>query len=60
MFVPVPIKSSTTLYALIFDSQKNAVVYFSRTIPVEQSPTDAHVLRSQFAKLFTHKKYLKR
>ncbi|MPR35611.1 hypothetical protein [Salmonirosea aquatica] len=57
MYTPVPVKTSSTLFALIFDTRQNEIVYFSRTLPVEKSPTDSQVLQSQYRKLFDNSKY---
>ena len=39
MYAPVPVKSSLALYAAILDADRDEVIYFSKTIPVEKSPT---------------------
>ncbi len=52
MYIPVPVKSNITMYALIFDSQLNNVAFFKRTKPLEKSPTDSEILEKQIRKLF--------
>lgn len=52
MYTPVPIKSNLSLFAVILDSERNEVVYFSKTLPLEKSPTERKVLESQYRKLF--------
>lgn len=52
MYTPVPVKSNSTLFAVILDSERNEVIYFSKNLPVEKSPTERKVLESQYKKLF--------
>lgn len=52
MAVPIPVKSSLTLYAFIFDSQKGEITYYKKSFPVEKDPTDERILEKQFIKLF--------
>ena len=52
MYVPVPIKSTLTLYAAIFDAETDRVVYVNRTQPVEKDPTSEEVVRVEVKKLF--------
>jgi hypothetical protein len=52
MYAPVPIKSSFSLFTIILDSEKNEVVYYSRTMPVEKSPTDLKAIEKQYRTLF--------
>ena len=53
MAIPTPIKSNLTLYAFIFDSQKNEITYYKKLLPVEKEPTDEQVLEKQLIKLFS-------
>ncbi|MDR6564155.1 MULTISPECIES: hypothetical protein [unclassified Arcicella] len=52
MYAPAPIKANTTLYAIIIDTEKNEIVYFSKGISVEKSPTEREVLEKQYKNLF--------
>jgi hypothetical protein len=52
MYVPTPIKSNLTLYAFIFDSQKNQVAFYKKTLPLESEPTDSGIIEYQLIQLF--------
>lgn len=52
MAVPTPVKSNLTLYAFIFDVQKNEIAYYKRSLPVEKEPTDEKAIEKQLAELF--------
>lgn len=52
MFVPTPVKSNLTLYAFIFDAEKDEITYYKKSIPVEKEPTDEQVMDKQLIKLF--------
>ena len=52
MAVPTPVKSNLTLYAFIFDVQKNEIAYYKRSLPVEKEPTDEKAIEKQLAGLF--------
>lgn len=52
MYTPVPIKSNTTLFAMIIDTKNNEIVYFRNGLSVEKSPTERKVLEQQYKKLF--------
>lgn len=52
MYTPVPIKSNLTLYAFIFDAEKNEVAYYKMVPPVEKEPTDPEVIDKQLQELF--------
>jgi hypothetical protein len=53
MLVPIPTKSSFSLYTIILDSQRNEVVFYSKSpVPVEQSPTDKHAIDDEYVKLY--------
>lgn len=52
MYVPVPIKASTTLYVIIFDAQKREIIYYAKSSPIEKSPTDKKALEKQYRTLF--------
>lgn len=47
MAVPTPIKSNLTLYAFIFDVQKNEIAYYKKSLPVEKEPTDENAIEKQ-------------
>ena len=52
MVVPTPIKSNLTMYAFIFDSEKDQIAYYKRSLPVEKAPTDPDALEKQLISLF--------
>lgn len=52
MYTPVPIKSSFSLFTIILDSERNEVVYYCRTLPVEKSPTDIIEIEKRYIKLY--------
>lgn len=52
MVVPTPIKSNLTLHAFIFDSEKNEIAFYKRSIPLEKEPTDPEVINKQLIRLF--------
>jgi hypothetical protein len=47
MAIPTPVKSNITLYAFIFDGEKNEIAYYKRSMPVEKEPTDGKVIDKQ-------------
>lgn len=52
MAVPTAVRSNITLYAFIFDAQKNEIAYYKRSLPIEKEPTDEKVIEKQLAGLF--------
>lgn len=52
MAIPTPIKSNLTLYAFIFDVQKNEIAYYKKSLPVEKEPTDKNAIEKQLIGLF--------
>lgn len=52
MAIPTPIKSNLTLYAFIFDADKDEITYYKKSMPVEKEPTDQQVIEKQLMKLF--------
>jgi len=52
MAVPTPVKSNVTLYAFIFDAQKNEIAYYKKSLPVEKEPTDEKAIEKQLTGLF--------
>jgi hypothetical protein len=52
MYVPVPVKSSLSLFTIILDSERNEVIYYSRTLPVEKSPSDIKAVNEQYRTLY--------
>jgi hypothetical protein len=52
MYAPVPIKSSFSLFTIILDSERNEVVYYCRTLPIEKSPTDFKAVEKQYRTLY--------
>lgn len=52
MAVPTPVKSSLTLYAFIFDAQRNEIAYYKKALPVEKEPTDEKAIEKQLIGLF--------
>jgi hypothetical protein len=53
LVAPIPVKSNVSLYSCIIDAERMEVVYFSRTLPLEKSPTNRKVLADQYKKLVT-------
>jgi hypothetical protein len=60
MAIPTPIKSNLTIYAFIFDSEKNEVAYYKRSMPVEKEPTDPKILQKQLFNVFNGYLYKKK
>ena len=60
MYVPTPIKSNLTLHAFIFDSEKNEITFYKRSIPVEKEPTNPEVIKKQLIGLFNNYFYEKK
>lgn len=52
MYTQTPIKSNTSLFAMIYDSQNGRVVFFNKTSILEGSPTDKDNLNKLYRKLF--------
>jgi len=52
LFVPVPIKSNLRLFSIIVDSQKNEISFYKATLPIEKSPTNYFILKTQLDKLY--------
>lgn len=52
MVVPTPIKSNLTLHGFIFDSEKNEIAFYKKTMPVEKEPTDPEIIEKQLISLF--------
>ena len=52
MVIPTPVKSNLTLYAFIFDADKDEITYYKKSMPVEKEPTDQQVMDKQLIKLF--------
>ena len=52
MYAPVPVKSNSTLYGIILDSDRNEIIFYGKALPVEKSPTDRKVMEQQYKKLF--------
>jgi hypothetical protein len=52
MYAPVPIKSSFSLFTIILDSERNEVVYYCKTLPIEKSPTDLKAIEKQYRTLY--------
>lgn len=52
MAVPTPVKSNLTLYAFIFDADKDEIAYYKKSMPVEKEPTDEQAMEKQLLKLF--------
>lgn len=50
MYAPVPLKSSINLFTFIIDAEANKIVYFSRTWPLEESPTNKKTMIKQYKK----------
>ena len=60
MAVPTPIKSNLTLYAFIFDAQKNEIAYYKKSLPVEKEPTDEKIIEKELVGLFNGYLYEKK
>ena len=52
MAIPTPIKSNLTLYAFIFDADKDEITYYKKSMTIEKEPTDQQVIEKQLIKLF--------
>lgn len=52
MVVPTPIKSSLTMHAFIFDSEKNEIAFYTRSVPVEKEPTNPKIIEKELISLF--------
>lgn len=52
MYAPIPIKSSSSLFTMILDSETNSVVYFSKSTPSEQSPTVRKTMEKNYKELY--------
>ena len=52
MYVPTPIKSNLTLHAFIFDSEKNEIAFYKRSMPLEKEPTGPEIIKKQLIGLF--------
>lgn len=52
MYTPVPIKATTSLYALIFDAESSKVIYYYGFPPIEKSPTDTAQLHELYKGVF--------
>lgn len=57
MYAPVPIKSSFSLFTIILDSERNEVVYYCRTLPIEESPTNYEAIEKQYRALYQGYRY---
>ncbi len=53
LFAPIPVKSNSTIYALIVDAEKNNIAFFRKVYETEKDPLDKAVLRRQLDKMFT-------
>lgn len=52
MVTPVPIKANTSMYAMIYDSQRSSVVFYNAAMPVERSPVDPANLTQMYSKMY--------
>lgn len=52
MYTPVPIKSNTSTYVMIYDAQNSSIVFFNYFPIIEKSPTDKKNLNFIYNKLF--------
>lgn len=52
MYYPVPIKSSSNMYVMILDAEKENLAFYRRSILQDQSPLDAAVIEKQIYKIF--------
>lgn len=52
MYTQVPIKSTTSTYAMIYDAQKSSVVFFNYIPAIERSPVDEKNMGSIYKLLF--------
>lgn len=60
MYIPVSVKSSLVMHAFIFDSEKNEIAFYKKSLPVEKEPTDPEVLNRELNKLFNGYFYQKK
>lgn len=51
LFIPMPIKSNLTVFAFIFDSEKNQIAFYKR-LPATKEPTDPITIERQLNSLF--------
>jgi hypothetical protein len=52
MYYQVPIKASSTLYAMIVDSQNNNIAFFKKSVFSDKEPLDIDVLKDQIYNIF--------
>ncbi|MDV3752749.1 hypothetical protein [Elizabethkingia anophelis] len=52
MYTTVPIKSNTSLYAMIYDAERSHVVFYNHIPLIEKSPTDKKNLDKLYHELF--------
>lgn len=52
MYTPVPIKATTSTYAMIYDAQKSSVVFFNYLPAIERSPVDKKNMSNIYSLLF--------
>jgi len=51
MYVPVPIKATSSVFFLIYDRQDHAILYYNHAAPLEAEPLDPAVLDKQMRKM---------
>ncbi|MDE5439613.1 hypothetical protein KRE40_16730 [Elizabethkingia meningoseptica] len=52
LYTSVPVKASTSMYAMIYDAQNSNVVFYKHIPAVEKSPTDKKNLSNLYQELF--------
>lgn len=52
LVTPVPVKATTSLYAMIYDAQNSSVVFYNNLLPVEKSPVDAQNLHQLYQRMY--------
>lgn len=52
MYTTAPIKSNTSLYAMIYDAERSHVVFYNHIPLIEKSPTDKKNLDKLYHELF--------
>lgn len=52
MYTPVPIKATTSTYAMIYDAHKSSVVFFNYLPAIERSPVDKKNMSNIYSLLF--------
>lgn len=52
LVTPVPVKATTSMYAMIYDAERSSVVFYNSLPPVEKSPVDPLNLAKLYSNLY--------